>query len=351
MPYDEYRCPLTHKIMVDPVIASDGRTYEREAIEDHIKNRRKSIFTGRPLDKTLITNEDMRDIIKTFIESNQRIISPEEIYRPKGSLLLQAIVDKNPDGVRSLIETNLEYPGLLDKPLFQGKKPFHVACEFGSIEIVDILYNALAQRDQELTRQNTNKRTRSTFNILSQTISQVPPKNWNPVVLNDALTKAAQQDNKNRVKYLLSLGANADIPDDHGCTAMDYAMRNKRSYYPSLFIQHKITPLSKPTTFRSQPQPSAQTYAIAAFELTYGSVERLANLAEQQNQQIQRLLVQIKQQDERIAQLEQQLKYVDTKTSTNGQISSQSIKIMDDKIDICSEKEQAVQDDSMRIGI
>ena len=30
---DEYCCPLSLSIMVDPVIASDGTTYEREEIE------------------------------------------------------------------------------------------------------------------------------------------------------------------------------------------------------------------------------------------------------------------------------------------------------------------------------
>ena len=32
----DMRCPLTGEIMVDPVVASDGRTYERDAIQSVI---------------------------------------------------------------------------------------------------------------------------------------------------------------------------------------------------------------------------------------------------------------------------------------------------------------------------
>ena len=31
---NELLCPITHKVMVDPVMTSDGHTYERAAIED-----------------------------------------------------------------------------------------------------------------------------------------------------------------------------------------------------------------------------------------------------------------------------------------------------------------------------
>jgi len=30
----EFYCPITHEVMVDPVVAQDGHTYERQAIEE-----------------------------------------------------------------------------------------------------------------------------------------------------------------------------------------------------------------------------------------------------------------------------------------------------------------------------
>jgi hypothetical protein len=37
---DELMCPVTHEILVDPVIAADGFTYEREAIERWFQSRK-----------------------------------------------------------------------------------------------------------------------------------------------------------------------------------------------------------------------------------------------------------------------------------------------------------------------
>uniref|UniRef100_A0A3Q2QAV9 WD repeat, SAM and U-box domain-containing protein 1 n=1 Tax=Fundulus heteroclitus TaxID=8078 RepID=A0A3Q2QAV9_FUNHE len=53
---DEFLCPITRELMRDPVIAADGYSYEREAIESwvHTKNR-SSPMTNLPLLTTLLT--------------------------------------------------------------------------------------------------------------------------------------------------------------------------------------------------------------------------------------------------------------------------------------------------------
>jgi hypothetical protein len=49
-PYLAYfHCPITLDLMVDPVVASDGFTYERAAIEKWIKIKGTSPFTRAPL--------------------------------------------------------------------------------------------------------------------------------------------------------------------------------------------------------------------------------------------------------------------------------------------------------------
>uniref|UniRef100_A0A8B9KIS9 WD repeat, SAM and U-box domain-containing protein 1 n=1 Tax=Astyanax mexicanus TaxID=7994 RepID=A0A8B9KIS9_ASTMX len=53
---DEFLCPITHEIMKDPVIAADGYSYEREAIESWINTKtRSSPMTNLPLQTTLLT--------------------------------------------------------------------------------------------------------------------------------------------------------------------------------------------------------------------------------------------------------------------------------------------------------
>ncbi|XP_008402654.1 WD repeat, SAM and U-box domain-containing protein 1 [Poecilia reticulata] len=53
---DEFLCPITRELMREPVIAADGYSYEREAIENwiHTKNR-SSPMTNLPLLTTLLT--------------------------------------------------------------------------------------------------------------------------------------------------------------------------------------------------------------------------------------------------------------------------------------------------------
>ncbi|CAG5865545.1 WD repeat, SAM and U-box domain-containing protein 1 isoform 2-T2 [Menidia menidia] len=53
---DEFLCPINRELMKDPVIASDGYSYEREAIECWIRGKNKtSPMTNLPLQTTLLT--------------------------------------------------------------------------------------------------------------------------------------------------------------------------------------------------------------------------------------------------------------------------------------------------------
>lgn len=53
---DEFLCPITRELMKDPVIAADGYSYEREAIESWINTKnRSSPMTNLPLLTTLLT--------------------------------------------------------------------------------------------------------------------------------------------------------------------------------------------------------------------------------------------------------------------------------------------------------
>ena len=67
----QFQCPLTKELMVDPVIAGDGQTYERIAIEEWLRN-----YTISPVDnsvnlgsKLLIASRKTRSAIETLVES------------------------------------------------------------------------------------------------------------------------------------------------------------------------------------------------------------------------------------------------------------------------------------------
>lgn len=67
---DSIRCPISRKPMKDPVLASDGHSYERGAITDWLKTKSKSPVTGEEMDKsTLVPNHQLRSEMESWLES------------------------------------------------------------------------------------------------------------------------------------------------------------------------------------------------------------------------------------------------------------------------------------------
>lgn len=63
-----WRCPITQEVMVDPVIAPDGNTYERVAIEAWLQRSQTSPITRQVmLTSDLIPNRALRDTIEAVL--------------------------------------------------------------------------------------------------------------------------------------------------------------------------------------------------------------------------------------------------------------------------------------------
>jgi len=62
---DEYICPITQVVMVDPVLGSDGRTYERSAITEWLRTHNTSPITREVMAAaTLKPNYALRSLIQ-----------------------------------------------------------------------------------------------------------------------------------------------------------------------------------------------------------------------------------------------------------------------------------------------
>ena len=63
-----FLCPITLEIMTDPVIASDGHTYERDAITKWIRSKGKSPMIQKPISSaTLVPNYNLKSQIREFL--------------------------------------------------------------------------------------------------------------------------------------------------------------------------------------------------------------------------------------------------------------------------------------------
>ena len=74
----EFRCPITLGTMVDPVIAADGHSYERVALEAWLATHRTSPLTGAALEHMHVTpNHRLRSMIESARETAETALNTE----------------------------------------------------------------------------------------------------------------------------------------------------------------------------------------------------------------------------------------------------------------------------------
>ena len=69
---DHFYCPISYEIFSNPVLLSDGHTYEYENISIWLKDNNKSPMTNLVLkDRTLTPNKTLENMIKEFYDNNK----------------------------------------------------------------------------------------------------------------------------------------------------------------------------------------------------------------------------------------------------------------------------------------
>ena len=78
--YPEIVCSLTNELMINPVITNKGISYEKEAIEEWLNNKKICPITNEYLDKTLlITNYTLKNLISKLNTDNNKNNEPKEV--------------------------------------------------------------------------------------------------------------------------------------------------------------------------------------------------------------------------------------------------------------------------------
>ena len=124
---DAYKCPMTGRPMVDPVSTSDGHTFERSAIIDHLRSSSTSPLTGAVLmEKKVVPNVNLRKVIEEwcgerhadFSDSDQRTIVLDlewtfvHMFKP-----LQLCREEAEKGTGDMAVSELQNAGLLHRSL------------------------------------------------------------------------------------------------------------------------------------------------------------------------------------------------------------------------------------------
>jgi hypothetical protein len=64
---DEFICPITYELMREPVVAMDGHTYEKSAIEKWLKTNQISPRSGESMETITIPNINLKKLIQDII--------------------------------------------------------------------------------------------------------------------------------------------------------------------------------------------------------------------------------------------------------------------------------------------
>ena len=77
--FKDWICPISFKLMVDPVVAQDGHTYERTAIDTWLLNNSTSPMDRSPItNKKLYTNIGLKGAIQLWKNNNPDIVKEDE---------------------------------------------------------------------------------------------------------------------------------------------------------------------------------------------------------------------------------------------------------------------------------
>ncbi|MEE9451597.1 MAG: U-box domain-containing protein [Gammaproteobacteria bacterium] len=112
---DYYQCSITHQIMREPVMASDGFTYEEEAITQVINTTGKSPKTREALTDTKIPNRGLISAISELLTRHPHLVVEDDVYLPESYQRdMLAALRHDEATVRRLIEKDHR---LLTQPL------------------------------------------------------------------------------------------------------------------------------------------------------------------------------------------------------------------------------------------
>ena len=171
-------CPISHQIMIDPVMTSDGQTYEREVITQWLLTSQTSPLTNAPLaNTTLIPNIALRNIIENIIE--QGLVSLGEVkqyYDAKGVQGSEFTKKRNLVIKNKIKNSNLK---LFDPNKILKITAIHVTFEFDSgnfknlIKKVNIIYNCKKYIQMTYTAETKDGKILITYDHNFYTITKI----------------------------------------------------------------------------------------------------------------------------------------------------------------------------------
>lgn len=131
-----YLCPITREIMLEPVVASDGYTYEEDALVEHIKTSRLSPMTRVVLETKYYKNQLIKNKIEELLDQNPELKPNRYVnYKFKNNKeTIMSILCANPVNFNTL--QSYHHFDLTDVDLFEYLKSNIIIASLDTLQII-----------------------------------------------------------------------------------------------------------------------------------------------------------------------------------------------------------------------
>jgi ankyrin repeat protein len=248
-----YRCSITSQVMIDPVLATDGRTYEREAIAEWLESHDTSPLTNEKLpSKQLIPNVDKKSDISEFLDEFPELYEGDEIYLCKSWVhqFAEAIEAGN---IKEVQEWLIKDRRLLTVNLRDDCSAFYLACQSENDELAETLLDKLIRKklltkikqpdDFDLTGLNRlfknvlRKGDLDKSNLLVTLGAEIPQSEAGSE--ENFLHEMVMEGNLKAVSWLLEKGDNLNCVDHDGDTPLILAIRKDHTEIAEFLLSKK----------------------------------------------------------------------------------------------------------------
>lgn len=145
-----FKCPITHQIMANPVDNIFSNTFEEEAIRKWFESSSIDPLTLELVsDKSLHPNKALKKIIDNLLNNNENLIANDEVYFMKDfhETIKYLILNKDTTRLKRKLSTLIDFRYLINNFADSNLSAFYLSLESGSVETSQLIFDYIFEKN------------------------------------------------------------------------------------------------------------------------------------------------------------------------------------------------------------